>query len=556
MRYTSELQRTSDAFLKYIGQNFKEVKPSNPEQPKAHQIKEYTYEVSGGELFQLIQKGIKLVLFCDRDGEDCLDFQTGTWRSIVQRLPKNLKIGKESIEGAFVDCGLYTQLCHSYSANKNPYILLLDNGQEVTRFLAQAEVIVIDQILASIEKRLKLMIVEKENKDKPKKVVSFGGNKDEMYAVTTESQFNALATPTDSGFVFVKFFAPWCGHCKKLEPSWIQLSKEFNSKDSKTNPEFAKAGNWPKISRVDCTVPGLDTVCKAQNIKGYPTLRLFHNGVMLVDFSGTRQLDFLKRWLLLQVVKADPLTKLVQYSSKNIGEITSANFKTFSTPKTSKSHSILYYYTPWCENCKEVEPVWEVLGENAESSKLDIGKIDCTEHRQICIDQGVQGYPAFMMYQGGRVLGKYTGKRSVVDFVKFVNEFVSFELVEKVEEKREDEQCSMDKPEDCADSTEKTEDIEELGEKSEKSESDATKVSDDEISTGSVENEEISTEAPEQPKTTQKNLFRQKNHERIRNSENADFREIFHLRMPSLYQRGVDMETVVQRELQLRYHDC
>ena len=163
------------------------------------------------------------------------------------------------------------------------------------------------------------------------------------------------------------------------------------------------------------------------------------------------------------------------------------------------------------------------MGESAEKSKLDIGKIDCTEHRHICIEQGVQGYPAFMMYQGGRVLGKYTGKRNVDDFVKFVNEFVSFELVEEVDEDGGDGQCSMDKPEDCVDSEgesekngengengEKSENSEniEISEKSEKSENiknGAKKVSDDEISTGSVENDEISTEtAPEQPKTTQK----------------------------------------------------
>lgn len=63
LRYTSDLPRTSADFLNYINTNFKQVKPSNPEKPAAHQIKEYTYEVSGGELFQLIQKGVKLVLF-------------------------------------------------------------------------------------------------------------------------------------------------------------------------------------------------------------------------------------------------------------------------------------------------------------------------------------------------------------------------------------------------------------------------------------------------------------------------------------------------------------
>ena len=46
---------------------------------------------------------------------------------------------------------------------------------------------------------------------------------------------------------FVKFYAPWCGHCKKLAPAWAEFSD--------------LAGDELTVAKVDCTTDDNKTLC-------------------------------------------------------------------------------------------------------------------------------------------------------------------------------------------------------------------------------------------------------------------------------------------------------
>lgn len=74
------------------------------------------------------------------------------------------------------------------------------------------------------------------------------------------------------GSWLVKFYAPWCGHCKMLEPIWSQVAQSLADTDI-------------RVSRVDCT--RFTSVAMEYSVKGFPTV-LFIKGDKTVEYKGDR----------------------------------------------------------------------------------------------------------------------------------------------------------------------------------------------------------------------------------------------------------------------------
>lgn len=96
---------------------------------------------------------------------------------------------------------------------------------------------------------------------------------------TFEHQTQA-STGQTTGKWFVKFYAPWCGHCKTLAPTWEDLSDRLQESDV----------HDVIIAKVDCTQE--KEVCNRFNIKGFPSLKYFANRKMFA-YKGERNIDAL-----------------------------------------------------------------------------------------------------------------------------------------------------------------------------------------------------------------------------------------------------------------------
>ncbi|KAM4029169.1 protein disulfide-isomerase TMX3 [Anomaloglossus baeobatrachus] len=72
----------------------------------------------------------------------------------------------------------------------------------------------------------------------------------------------------------VDFYAPWCGHCKKLEPVWNEVGIEMRS-----------SGSPVRVGKMDATVHS--SIASEFGVRGFPTIKLL-KGEMAYNYRGPR----------------------------------------------------------------------------------------------------------------------------------------------------------------------------------------------------------------------------------------------------------------------------
>lgn len=361
------------------------------------------------------------------------------WESL-ENMVRNQESAHSQLMIASVDCSKENDLCNQEGIKGFPTLKIFQAGDSIgteyegPRDISSLIELIYKQLGIQIKKEDHVQLKTVQKQQSSSEDVSFGEDTEEENKMAQERDrilnretlkredvdqpMKGLFELTDENYQdflskgrhFVKFFAPWCGYCKRLEPTWVSLADSFKHERSVS------------ISRINCE--DYRGVCDGFGVKGYPSLLWIVDGKVIEKYSGERTHAAFKSFVNGKVEAEKEASGDVR-SEDIVAHLTDTNFKR----STSDGISFVTFSAPWCTHCKKVEPVIDDLAvkmvSQAKTERVLIAKVDCSQFDALCTQEGVDGYPTLILYRHGVNVREYEGEKTLTDMYDFVSGYLS-----------------------------------------------------------------------------------------------------------------------------------
>ncbi|KZT63979.1 thioredoxin-like protein [Daedalea quercina L-15889] len=206
-----------------------------------------------------------------------------TWEQLVK---ENANMSDPGIHLAQVNCAVHGDLCRDHGVDGYPQMNLYRDGKFVETYRQSRAYDLLTSYLSAHAEPTSLPALPGTTEAPVATDVNPDGK---VYALDEKTFQNAV----DEGHIFIKFYAPWCGHCKKLAPIWTQLAAQTQHKLT--------------IAEVNCEAH--EALCRTEGVPGFPQL-VYYGGKRAgkVEYTSGRKLEQLKAFA--EKVSGPPIQEL------------------------------------------------------------------------------------------------------------------------------------------------------------------------------------------------------------------------------------------------------
>ncbi|KAH0585150.1 hypothetical protein H2248_008408 [Termitomyces sp. 'cryptogamus'] len=222
----------------------------------------------------------------------------------------------------------------------------------------------------------------------------------------TSADFDTVIGKGKPGLV--EFYAPWCGHCKSLAPTYEQLADAFSGVKDRV-----------VIAKVDADSD--KELARKYEVKGFPTLKWFDAKGNPEPYESGRDLDSLATFVteksgVKSSIKppAPPATTILDVHN-------------FDEVALNPTKNVLVAFTaPWCGHCKNMKPAYEAVAATFKTeSDCIIANVDGDDKKnsELTKKYDVSGFPTIKFFsKDNKDPITYDSIRTEAAFVAFLNE--------------------------------------------------------------------------------------------------------------------------------------
>lgn len=237
-------------------------------------------------------------------------------------------------------------------------------------------------------------------------------------------------TKVKKGVWLIKFYSPWCGHCKAIEGPWKELA---NVVDNKFH-----------VAEVNCVKEY--KLCDEYNVHAYPTIKMFEPGLShpievgaqrdvysWVKFvsATARTINLRNQFTDLRPVTYVQKEDLDMHRRSGSIEDEGARYDSDVIQLTGRTFLdslkegpvIVKFYSHRCGFCRKLAPTWEDLATKAkkEGKPWRVAKVNALNEEKVARKYGINAFPTIYFFGKNGKFVQYKGDRSLDSLMKFAD---------------------------------------------------------------------------------------------------------------------------------------